>query len=539
MEDRIADPSRLDSRLAWEAADAVVWLPTAEEMAELDRVAVASGATTERGLIESAGREIARMVARRWPEGPVVALAGSGHNGADALVALRSLVAWGREVAAVQGGSSPPSPDVLQGWPIALLPADRLEETVRRGSVLLDGLLGTGLTGPPRAALADLIERVNGLEVPVVAVDGPSGADFSTGRVPGACVRAALTICLGWPKLGLLRHPARTYCGEIVAVEIGFPPPGAPMGARAITGRWVREMLRPRPPGAHKGDAGYLALVAGQAGMAGAAALAARGALRGGVGIVRIISDPANREVLQAAIPGAIFAPWDDERAVRESLAWAHALVVGPGLGRGEERRRLVERVLELRGETPVLLDADALSVWPGELEALGRHLGPADLLTPHPGELARLSGETLQGVRADPPTAARRAAATAGCAVLLKGAPSVIAVGAEPLRVSTIGGPALAAGGTGDVLAGLAGAYLAAGMPPADAGSAALLISGVAAAASPEAVGHVAADLPDRLPSIRARVARLRRERNDAVVFAAAPDPPLGGEGLRGVPRE
>lgn len=522
MRDQNPAPSPLTAEAAWPLCAEAVWLPTAEEMARLDRRAVGSGATDERTLIEVAGRELARLVGRRWPRGRVVALVGSGHNGADALVALRTLAAWGREVTAVRGGSGPPQPEVRSGWPIELSPPEGLEAAAAGAVVVLDGLLGTGLSGPPRETQARLIGRLNALRLPVVAVDGPSGADFTTGAVPGACVRADLTVCLGWPKLGLLRQPARGFCGELLGVEVGFPPPEPPPGARAITARWVRRMLRPRPPGAHKGDAGYVAVLAGQPGMAGAAVLAARAALRGGAGIVRVVSDEANRIVLQTAVPGATFARWEGEE-LEEAVAWSHALVVGPGLGRGPERRRLVERVLERRGERPALLDADALSVFAGELETLAARLRPGDLLTPHPGELARLTGGEPEEVLADPPGAARRAAEASGCVVLLKGAPSMVAAPGEALRVATWSGAALAAGGTGDVLAGLAGALLAAGMPAADAAAAGLLLSGIAAARSSAPVGHLAADLSDRLPHVRREVESLRPERPGPVLFAAA----------------
>ncbi|HKK08861.1 MAG TPA: NAD(P)H-hydrate epimerase, partial [Gemmatimonadota bacterium] len=209
-----ADPFRAHAR---------VWLPTSGEMARLDRDAVEGGHATERSLIEAAGREVARQVAVRFPEGRVAALVGSGHNGADALVALRTLRAWGRDVAAVGGGGAPPEPEVRAGWDVELRPPEALEETFARSGVVLDGLLGTGVSGPAREPQATHIARLNALGVPVVAVDGPSGADFTTGAVPGACVRADLTLTLGWPKLGLLLHPARGRCGRIVCVEIGFP----------------------------------------------------------------------------------------------------------------------------------------------------------------------------------------------------------------------------------------------------------------------------------------------------------------------------
>lgn len=508
-----------------------VWLPTAEEMAALDRDATSSGRTTERTLIEAAGREVAREVATRFPEGRVAALLGSGHNGADALVALRTLRAWGREVAAVRCGSALPEPEVRAGWEIDLREPSSLEETCRSATVVLDGLLGTGVTGAPREPAATYIAQLNDLSMPVLAVDGPSGADFTTGRTPGACVRATVTVCLGWPKLGLLFHPAREHCGELVCVEIGFPPPGdEPFGARAITPRWVADLLVPRGPEAHKGQAGYLALVAGQAGMAGASVLAARSATRAGAGIVRVIGDPANRVVVQAAVPEALFVGWEDERRVLESVEWAEAVAVGPGLGGGSERRALVERVLGGRGGRAAVVDADGLNAFAGEADALADLLDGTAVITPHPGELARLRGADLREILEDRPAAARSAARDLGCPVLLKGLPAVVALPDGALRVATAGGPAVASGGSGDVLTGMVGAYLAAGLAPADAATAALMIGGLAADRSPCPEGHLPTDVPDRLPAVRAEVSAATAPPPGPVLFALPPSLAAGG---------
>lgn len=507
----------------WRHEAGTVWLPTASEMAELDRRATESGAITERALIETAGREVARFVQACWPEGPVVGLAGSGHNGADALVALRCLKAWGRSVRAVGCGSSPPEPDVLSGWEIELEAPEVLDRILPPARVALDGILGTGVRGAPHRAQARLIEQINASGVPVVAVDGPSGADPTTGEVPGACIRASLTVSLGWPKLGLLRFPARRHCGDLVAVEIGFPPSAPPLAARAITAAWARESLLPgRTADAHKGASGYLALVAGQEGMAGAAVLAARAAIRGGAGIVRVVSDPANRGILQSAVPEAVFVEWDDPDAVSDAVGWAHALAVGPGVGRHEARRRLLTQVLAAREQRPIVLDADALNLWAGEVDALAGQLGADDLLTPHPGELARLLETSVAEIVADSPKRARAAAERFGCSVLLKGAPSVVATAGEPLRVATTATPAFASGGVGDVLTGLSGAYLAGGSQAADAGSAALLVSGLAAARAPEPVGHMASDLAERIPEVRREVEEVFRSTWAGVLFAS-----------------
>jgi len=488
-------------------------------MAEIDAHAIASS-IPERSLIENAGRALAARLHERWPEGSVVALAGAGHNGADGLVAARTLHGWGRPVRLLRCAEGAPEPDVLQGWDVSLENPDVLRDALAGCGVVIDGLLGTGLRSAPRPPQADIIERVNEAGAPVVAVDGPSGVDFTTGAVRGAAIRADLTVTFGWPKLGLLRHPARGRCGNIEVVEIGFPPPVPKPNARVITAAWVAELVGHRPVTAHKGDAGYLTLIAGQEGMAGAAVLAARTAIRGGVGIVRVVSAPENREIVQAAAPAAVFVSWDDADAVENAIEWADALALGPGLGSSVQRRSLIERALGVAGGRPVVIDADALNVW-GDPDALSERLTSPAILTPHPGEFARLSGRAPEEIAADPPAAARFLAERTGASVVLKGAPTWIADPTGEVRVSSLASPAFATGGTGDVLTGLVGAYLAAGLAPADAASVALMVSGLATVFGGDPVGHCAEDVPDRLPAARASLDAVRPGARAGVMLA------------------
>ena len=515
---------------AWRTCARDVWLPTALEMAEFDRRVVESGAISERALIESAGRELAHRVQFHFPVGTVTALAGAGHNGADALVAARTLAAWGRPVRLCRVSDRPADPDVLAGWDLPVESATQFVAAPPSDGVIIDGILGTGLRGPPREPVAELMRVISDLSLPVVAVDGPSGASLESGEVPGACVQADLTVTFGWPKLGLLRFPARDRAGVIESVEIGFPVPDREFGARAITGRWVRDLLAARASDAHKGGAGYVAVVAGGKGMAGAAVLAVRAAMRGGAGIVRAVSDPANREILQVAVPGAVFAGWDDPRHWREAIEWAGAIAVGPGLGRDDGARERVAGVLAGRGERPVVLDADGLSVWQGASEELSDLLKPGDVITPHPGELARILGTDVEAITSDPPARAREAAERFGCTVVLKGAPTLVASGDDPILVTTVGGPALAAGGTGDVLTGLIAALLASGSPAPAAAASALFLSGLAAEMGGYPVGHAAADVPDRIPAVRREVERLKADGEGPVNFVSASAGKPGG---------
>ena len=468
----------------------VEWLPLPRvpQMAEIDRRAQEENGVPERLLMETAGRSIALVVDRLFPRGRVAAALGSGHNGGDAYIALRALSTWGRDVVALTDGDRPPNPILAHLWELPTAPAPDAGSIFAGADVILDGLLGTGAAGPPREGTARIIEAINSSGGSVVAVDGPSGVDFSTGQVPGASVNADVTVSLGFPKLGLLFQPARSRCGRIMVAEIGFPPVTADeVGAAVITPAWASARLPARPPDAHKGDLGYLLIVASRFGMAGAAALAARGALAAGAGIVRIASDAANREIHQAAAPETIFVDIDNPDALMEAGKWADALVLGPGFGTDNVALQRLEAALAATEEKPTLIDADGLNLFADradELAALAQKRPLA--ITPHPGEMRRLQGVGIDEVIADPVAAAHRAAGRFSAAVLLKGAPSVVASPGTVALVSSSGSSAAASGGSGDVLAGVCGAMLAAGLTPRDALAVGLFYSGRAAELGP-----------------------------------------------------
>jgi NAD(P)H-hydrate epimerase len=288
----------------------------------------------------------------------------------------------------------------------------------------------------------------------VVALDVPTGLDATTGAAPGDAVQADLTIAFGSAKRGLL--VARELAGAIVVVDIGLP------AAHDAAPRLVRAPApRAFEAGAHKGTRGKLVVYGGAAGMAGAVLLAGRAALRSGAGLVKLLVAPESLAVVQGGLPAALAAAWpEDEGALDGQLTrWAQVLLLGPGLGGGVRDR--CERALRAwRG--PVVVDADALNAFAGELDALGVLLaGRPALVTPHPLELARLLGATVDEVldgRFDLP---REAAARLRATVLLKGVPTVVADSAHTLVVAT-GAPALATGGSGDVLGGIAATLLA-----------------------------------------------------------------------------
>ncbi len=458
---------------------------TAAEAAVLDREARERHGIPERVLMENAGRSAALILDRLYPRGRVVAAVGSGNNGGDALVLLRTLSTWGREVAYVATGSSAPDPALTHGHSIPAHPLDALGETFAGADILVDGILGTGATGAPRGRAAEAIRALNASGRPIVALDLPSGLDSTTGKLPGDVVRADVTVTFGWPKVGLLLEPGRSACGRIIAVEIGFPafeathtPP-----AELLTPAWAAARLPRREPRAHKSSVGRVVVVAGSHGMAGAAIVATEAALRAGAGYVRLVSPESNRAILQAVVPEAVYVDAEDEDGVRVAMESADALLVGPGLGRDDSARDRLDRVLTASPGTPTLLDADALTLLAAESDRLADLASERPLvLTPHPGEMARLTGAETAAIVASPLEAARALAERLGCTVLLKGAPSVVAAPGEPTLIATLHSSDLAKAGMGDQLAGTIAAFLAAGASTRDAAGLGLFYSGRAA---------------------------------------------------------
>jgi NAD(P)H-hydrate epimerase len=351
---------------------------------------------------------------------------------------------------------------------------------------------------------------MNRAPAPVVALDIPSGADAVTGDTPGPVVQADCTIALGWPKLGSLLHPARAHAGRLVGVEIGFPEPGPDtFRAHAITPAWGDQVRPRRDPDSHKNRAGNVLVLAGRVGMAGAAILSARAAIRSGAGYVRIASVGGNRSLLQEAVPDAVFVDRDDREALAEAAAAASALLIGPGMGTDPEAAGAAQVALDAAPGTPVVMDADALTLLAeataGPASALAEWTGDREVvLTPHPGEMARLLDQAVPEVMVDRPGRARALAAETGAVILLKGIPSVVGRPDGSLLVDTVGTSDLAAAGMGDALAGSIAALQAQGTPAATAAGLGLLTTGRAAVLADRGAGlspeEVIGCLPDAL---------------------------------------
>ena len=471
-----------------------------------DAAAIAAGVPS-RALMQRAGAAAAAEIARRFADDlsrGVAVFAGPGNNGGDAWVVAAALAAAGVRVRVAEVVDAK-TDDARAERALARAVVDD-EQPTGSEAIIVDGVLGTGSIGAPRGAVADAIRRIGELRAHgafVVALDVPSGLDASTGQTETA-VTADLTIMFGTAKRGALVR--RDLCGDIVVVDIGLGVHAEHEdGAALLVDRtWVDARVPVIAARAHKGTRRRVAIVGGSAGMAGAVILAARAALRSGVGMARAVVEAPSVPPVQTAVPAALTRAWpetDDD--VREAICnWAHAVVIGPGLGRHATTRARIERILRMwRG--PVVLDADALTLFEGEAQSLGELLdGRKALITPHVVEFARLAGVKPDEVLESPFDIGHHLARTLGCVVLLKGVPTVVTNPSGRSLVSASVTPVLATGGSGDVLAGIAATLIAQIDDPFDAAACAAWIHGRAAelAGARGARGTVIDDVVDAL---------------------------------------
>jgi ADP-dependent NAD(P)H-hydrate dehydratase / NAD(P)H-hydrate epimerase len=445
---------------------------SASEAAAWDAAARTQYRVPSRVLMETAGRAVVQVLVSEVSDattGGVLVAAGAGNNGGDGWVIARALHAAGIPVwvAAVD----PKTDDAIDNRALARLDGVRelgREEAWPKAAVAVDALLGTGAAGPAKGDVLSLAQRLVHYGAPILAVDGPTGLDLTSGEAHGP-VHAQLTVTFGAPRRGHLL--AREWCGKVVVVDIGFPPPDTAWPL-LVTDRWAAERLPRLAPQMHKGDRGRVCVVGGADGMSGAALHAARAALAAGAGLVKLVAARETIAAAQASLPDLLTVESalgeTLEPAVAEAIDWADAMVIGPGLGREPRSTRasFVSAAMSCR-PIPAVVDADALHVFRADVTAGGRAL----VCTPHLGEFRALAGDALADEAAnDRWSAAARAATKLKCTVLLKGVPTVVADLRGPEHVVASGNPGLATGGSGDLLAGFIGAFLARGTAPAEA---------------------------------------------------------------------
>jgi ADP-dependent NAD(P)H-hydrate dehydratase / NAD(P)H-hydrate epimerase len=515
----------------------MIKIVTAAQMQQLERRTIGEAGIPATTLMERAGSGVAGCI-EQWC-GPVsgktiTVVCGKGNNGGDGFVAARLLR---RRRANVRVLATTPPSELSRdaalmyrqfvktaGRSSVLLykSSDAAQSLFRESDLLVDALLGTGLSSAVTGRYREIIESMNEVGRPIIAVDLPSGLHADTGTVLGQAVRATHTVTFGLPKVGLYQNQGIDVSGDIHLVDIGIPPSyvDAMEGRVAlITSEWVQRCLPGRERSGHKGTYGHAGIIAGSVGKTGAAAMAAQAALRVGAGLVTVATPSSVNDILEAKLLEVMTVPMPETKARTFSRAaldrllafmgTRDAVAIGPGLSTHPETVELVQ-AMTARLDRPAVLDADALNALTGRTAILASCKTPP-IITPHPGEMARLEAEaTSQSVNRDRIGTATRFARERGLFIILKGARTVIARPDGTVAICPTGNPGMATAGTGDVLTGMVVGLLAQGLPSWEAACTATYLHGAAgdlAAAGKGEVGMIAGDLLEQIPSALKRI--------------------------------
>jgi hydroxyethylthiazole kinase-like uncharacterized protein yjeF len=503
-----------------------VRVTTAAEMRELDRLAMERYGMPGVVLMENAGAQVARILWQEYADlqaRRVAVLCGRGNNGGDGFVIARYLHNRGVSVRVfiigepgdIRGDASMHlnmlrhagiAPEAVKTSESAQAVGGRLADY----DLLIDALLGTGLKTEVSGVFQLIIAAMNAAGRPIVAVDIPSGLSADAGTLLGDHARADLTVTMALPKRGLLLYPAAESVGRLVVVDIGFPAAvreHAAVRCHVLEAHTIAAQLHTRAADTHKGTYGHVLIVAGGPGKTGAGALASMAALRTGAGLASFALPHSLNAAMEAKLTEVMTIPLPESEpgvlggeATKRLMEWLEgksALILGPGLGTHPETVRCVHEVLR-QVRIPTVLDADGLNALPTDPEGLGDIQAPL-VLTPHPGELARLRRTTTAAIQADRLRAAQETASAWKAVVVLKGAHTVIAEPEGTLYMNLTGNPGMATAGSGDVLSGMIGALLGQGYPPSLAARVAVYTHGLAGDLAAAAVGErslIAGDL-------------------------------------------
>ncbi len=508
-----------------------MYLVTAKEMRELDRLTIEEYGTPGHVLMERAGAGATEALLQKFPhvrETSVLIFAGKGNNGGDGLVIARLLK---KQNIACEVFLTAKKDDV-QGDALQNLDAFRrmrgkvteltevsqltlVQNKLSKCGVIVDALLGTGLNAPVRGLVASLIELINTSGIPVVAVDIPSGLDADRGEPLGEAVQAELTVTFGYPKIGQISDPGTSYVGKLAVVDIGIAPEALERvrpQVELLTKEEVGMLVRARRRAAHKGDFGHLLVLAGARGKSGAALLCGGAALRVGAGLVTLGGPSSLNSIFSSVLVEAMTVPLPeladgsfclDENALSQALRGKSAVAFGPGVGVSADTIGMT-RWLLTHSDIPLVIDADGLNCLATDVSILRNARVPV-ALTPHPGEMARLLNSSNAEVQTRRLAVARAFATEYGCFLILKGANTVIAAPDGRVWVNSTGNPGMASGGMGDVLTGIISGLLAQGYPLEEACCLGVFLHGYVgdmAADEKGEAGILARDLIARLPT-------------------------------------
>ena len=507
---------------------------TAAEMRQIDQDTIEGIGIPGIVLMETAGSAIVRAIEQHYPTGHRIGIfAGKGNNGGDGIVIARRLVHAGRDVnlflVSPQESFTGEACTNLQIaknlglWIKEILTDAELKSdaNIANCELLVDAILGTGLRGAVRDPIASVINTINSLSTPILSVDLPSGLDADTGHPLGTCVQADRTVTIGLPKRGLLVHPGAEFAGKLEVVDIGFPE--QVVDAQGIKVNWttaqqVSQWLSPRPASSHKGTYGRVLVVAGSTGMTGAAALASEAALRAGAGLVTLATPKHLNPILEGLLPEVMTLALPETDAGSLSVSATSAilefaektksvLAIGPGLSQHPDTVLLVHQLVRENREQGLdlrmVVDADglnALSQVPEVISLLDREA----ILTPHPGEMSRLTSSSVASLEADRIRTAQQFASEHNLTLVFKGAPTVTGFPNGDVWINSTGNPGMATGGMGDVLTGIIAGLMAQGVSSGRAAALGVYIHGLAGDKTAAALGMpglIASDVLKAVP--------------------------------------
>lgn len=514
---------------------------TAAEMRQIDQDTIEGIGIPGIVLMETAGSAIVRAIEQHYPTCQRIGIfAGKGNNGGDGIVIARQLAHLGRDVHLFLVSPSDSFTGEAQinlqiaknlGLPIeeVLGGKDRWKhgsvevwkDWVANCELLVDAIFGTGLRGTVRDPIATVINAINRLSTPILSVDLPSGLDADTGHPLGTSVRADRTVTIGLPKRGLLMHPGAELAGKLEVVDIGFPE--QVIDAQNIKAHWTTaaqaaQWTPPRPPSSHKGSYGRVLVVAGSTGMTGAAALASEAALRAGAGLVTLATPKHLNPILEGLLPEVMTLPLPETDAGSLSVSATSTilefavktksiLAIGPGLSQHPETVSFVHQLIRENREQELdlrmVIDADGLNALAQVRETLSL-LNSETMLTPHPGEMARLTSTSVPVLEKDRISTAQQFASKYGVTLVFKGAPTVTSTPNGNLWVNSTGNPGMATGGMGDVLTGIIAGLMAQGIPSENAAALGVYLHGLAGDIVAERLGRhglIASDVLKAVP--------------------------------------
>jgi NAD(P)H-hydrate epimerase len=506
----------------------------AEEMQELDRKAIETYRIPGMILMENAGRGAAEVISDTFPDihkKKIAIIAGKGNNGGDGFVIARYLLNQGVSVRVYlltdpKGlrGDAETNFNIFQRMKgeIISVPSSKdyvkVKKDLEKFDVLVDGIFGTGLDAEVRGYYREVIDHLNMLQRPIVAIDIPSGLHADTGKPLGTAIRASLTITFGLPKVGHLIPPGIDYVGEVRVIDIGIPK--RLVEEEKIStyllekGEIQRWLSIPRNPDTHKGDYGHLLVIAGSVGKTGAAAMACQAALRMGAGLVTLAIPKSLNGIMEMKLTEVMTEPLPETpkqtlslrafSAIARLCENKRAIIIGPGLGTFKETQSLVLKLLKA-SDLPIILDADgltALATQPKTLPITNRSL----ILTPHPGEMARLMHSQVKEVLEDRIGLSRNFAQSHHVHLVLKGHPTLISTPKGEVFINPTGNPGMASGGTGDVLTGMIGGLVCQGFDILPSLQIAVYLHGLAGDEGTQEKGEkslIATDIIEKIPAL------------------------------------